>query len=202
MPLAEFQTALGTMIALQAAGHASTAIQALLDTLPVSAGERAWLASLPESRGFKVTCDIQRWWRETRLRDTARLTLLALGPAQTKPTLEAYLRTHLCPSLFFLPEALSFLHFVASTSEQPHVSAIAQFEQALLLAREASAEETSSATILEFAAPPEELLDALLQGHPLPEPSAECFPVIVSPSLPHLWCPITTEELLAVRASV
>jgi hypothetical protein len=202
MPLAELQTALGMMIAVQAAGQGAEEAQEKLALLALTAREWKWLDSLPQTRGFKATCDIQQWWRETRLREMTRLTLRALGPAEARLMLAAYLRAHLCTSLFFLPEALAFLRFVASTSQLPHVAAIAQFEHALLQVREATADQAAEETIIEFAAPPEILLDALLQGHPLPEAGAECYPVIVSPSLPHLWQPASSDSGIAVRASV
>lgn len=204
MPLAELQTALGTIVALQAAaGHVSAARQAALDALALTSAESDWLASLPGTRGFQVTCDIQRWWRETRLRETARLTLAALGAEQANTMLTAYLSAHLCNSLFFLPETLLFLTFVARNTA-PHISTIAQFEYALLNARETAArsleqEQTppellSESTIVVFSAPPEQVLTALLQGQPLPEIQTERFPVRVSPGLPHFWQPVTADE--------
>lgn len=199
MPLAELQTALGIIVASQAAsGYVPDTIQAQLAALPLTNNEQPWLATLPESRGFRVTCDIQRWWRETRLRETARLTLAALGVEQAQAAITAYLSTHLCNSLFFLPETLAFLGFVIRTSDHPHLSAVAQFERALLIAREEAArkaeEKTQAATetIVIFAAPPEEILAALLQGNALPEIGAQRFPVLVSAALPHFWRPASS----------
>ncbi|MFN7927385.1 MAG: hypothetical protein U0Y68_05475 [Blastocatellia bacterium] len=194
MPLAELQTALGTMIAEHAAaGQLSTATCLAISQLPLTPTEHAWLAALPAGRGFWVTCDIQRWWRETRLRDTARLTLAALGTEQAAAQLTAYLSAHLCESLFFLPETFGFLQFVADSTTQPILRAIAQFEAALLQARETAVRVAESASIevkdtwIEFCAPPEEVLAALLQGFPLPAPTTERFPVLVSARLPQLW---------------
>lgn len=197
MPLAELQTALGIMVARQAAaGQLSAAAEIGLPSL--TKDEQQWLTLLPNARGFKVTCDIQRWWRETRLRETARLTLAALGAAQANAFITAYLSNHLCNSLFFLPETIEFLGFVLSASEDLHLSAVAQFERALLLAREEAtrrAEEgtpvqPATETIVLFAAPPAEILAALLQGHALPGIYTESFPVLVSSRLPHFWQPV------------
>ena len=202
MPLAELQTTLGIMIASQAAaGHVPATTQAQIASLPLTKDELDWLALLPEARGFKVTCDIQRWWRETRLRETARLTLAALEMEQAHAMLTAYLSAHLCNSLFFLPETLAFLSFVMRTIAHPHLSSVAQFERALLLAREEATHRleeniqtpSSGDTIVIFAAPPEEVLAALLQGHTLPELRAERFPVLVSAALPHFWRPLGTQ---------
>ena len=197
MPLAELQTALGMMVASQAAaGRLPVTTQTRIISLPLTNDEQHWLASLPAARGFQVTCDIQRWWRETRLRETARLTLAALGVEQANELITAYLSTHLCTSLFFLPETFDFLSFVRHTSNQPHLSSVVEFERALLLAREEAARnadegaQTVTETIVTFAAPPEAVLAALLQGHALPELSAESFPVLVSAKLPHFWQPL------------
>ena len=185
MPLAELQTALGVMIAEHAAaGGVSAATQTVIRQLALTPTEQAWLQALPAQPGFRVSCDIQRWWRETRLRETARLTLAALGTAQAAAQLATYLSAHLCHSLFFLPETLRFLQFVGAHTTQPLVRAIAQFEHALLQVEEAAAEETW----IEFCAPPEEVLAAVLQEKPLPAPTSKQFTVLVSASLPQLWC--------------
>lgn len=184
MPLAELQAALGTMIAEQAAtGCVSSTTQTAIRNLPLTPAEQDWLQALLTQAGFRVSCDIQRWWRETRLRETARLTLAALGKEQTDSQLATYLSTHLCHSLFFLPETLRFLQFVAAHTTQPLVRAVAQFERALL-----RVSETMEEAWIEFCAPPEEVLAAVLQGKPLPTPTTERYEVLVSAHLPQLWC--------------
>ena len=184
MPLADFQAALGTMIATGATGHASRQFN-------LSSDEATWLQSLAAAPGFQVTCAIQRWWRETRLRDMARLTIATLGKDSAARIIAIYLQRNICTSLFFLPETLAFLRFVADHTDHPHLSAIAQFESALLLAKEESAQSTPASqpavSYVEFAAPPEEILAALLQGLPLPEPRTERYRVRVSSGLPHFW---------------
>src|SRR5262249_49458773 len=129
MPLADLQSALGTLVSTHAAaGSMTPAMHESLNQLDLNESERNWLRSLPEAPGFKVTCAIQRWWRETRLRGTARLTLSALGPNQATECINQFLSTNPCVSLFFVPETLSFLSFVADAFEHPHLSAIARFE--------------------------------------------------------------------------
>lgn len=199
MPLAELQTALGMIVASHAAaGHLPVATQTQFDALALTKDEQQWLASLPQARGFQVTCDIQRWWRETRLRETARLTLAALGAEQASAVITAYLSTHLCNSLFFLPETLAFLRFVIGRNEHSQLASVAAFEHALLLAREEAARnaeegtQAATETIVTFAAPPKEVLAAALQGHALPEISAASYPVLVSAKLPHFWQPLGT----------
>jgi hypothetical protein len=217
MPLADLQIALGLMVTTPPGARRST--DALnFNTLRLTAAERGWLSQLPDDPGFNVTCYIQRWWRETKLGWTARLTLAALGPERADATLKAYLEATPCASLFFTPEALGFLDFVAGMSEWrewtdwPHVTEIAQFERALLIAKEAAqqavdrpsgADEIPSgarlsphpaAALLEFAAPPAELLGALVEGRSLPPVTATRFPVLVAPGLDHLWRPASADE--------
>jgi hypothetical protein len=218
MPLRDLQTALGSMLTAQAANQ-SAALP--VDGLNLSAQERTWLAQLVGTPGFNVTCYIQRWWRETKLRWTARLTLTVIRAAD--PTLEsamlkAYLDATPLSSLFFTPEAIGFLEFAAREAlALPHVADIAHFEWALLLVKDAAlefAEKTDeakeqafeelptdaqlaphpAAVLLEFAAPPEELLGALVAGRSLPPARAERFPILIAPHLPHLWRPATLDE--------
>jgi hypothetical protein len=219
MPLRDLQTALGFMLTAQAANQ-SAAVP--LDRLNLTTPERAWLTQLIGAPGFEVTCYIQRWWRETKLRWTARLTLAAIRaaePALEAELLKAYLDATPLSSLFFTPEAVGFLEFAArKAAELPHVADIARFEQALLLVKDAAlqfAEKTAeaeqqevealppdvrlavhpAAALLEFSAPPEELLGALVAGHRLPPMRAERFSILIAPGLPHLWRPCTPDEV-------
>jgi len=212
MPLSDLQIALGEMVTAQAAVRRSAADAAPFEGLRLTAAERAWLTQLPDTPGFSVTCYIQRWWRETKLSWTARLTLTALGPAQADAAIANYLEATPCPSLFFTPEALGFLDFVARVAERPHVAEIALFERALLIAKEAAQQSADrqpvgnelpssawltphpAAELLEFTASPEELLGALVEGRALPPACAARFPVLIAPSLPHLWRPATADE--------
>lgn len=191
MPLADFQAALGTMIAQGAKFEGVSSLQ-------LTSEESQWLMNLPDAAGFKVTCGIQRWWRETRLRDLARLTIAALGSDQATQMISTYFRENLCTSLFFLPETLSFLRFVETHAVQPHIEAIAQFEYGLLVAKEEATcvvpVKASTVTVVHFQVPPLELLSALLQGQPLPTPTTESYPVIISAQIPHYWQQLSPQE--------
>ena len=217
MPLSDLQIALGMMVTTQAATHRS-ADAPNFNNLRLTAAERGWLAQLPDTPGFNVTCHIQRWWRETKLGWTTRLTLAALGPERADAALKGYLETTPCASLFFTPEALGFLDFVAGMAtwtewaDWPHVVEIARFERALLIAKEAAQQSVDrpsgdneipsgarlsphpAAALLEFAAPPAELLGALVEGRSLPPATATRFPVLVAPGLPYLWRPASADE--------
>jgi hypothetical protein len=214
MALRELQTALGTLIATHAADLSRSAAQRVwLGTLDLTEAERTWLKQLLHTPGMRLTCTIQRWWRQMRLQQTVRLTLAALPPARRLQVVQAYIATVPCASLFFIPEALQFLDFVLLTvSGVSHLDAIARFERALLCAREA--EDTSAhtpldvtallpsrvlhrhqaAALISFSAPPEQLLPALLQGLPVPAPDNRAYAVLVTPRLPHYWRPVTPDE--------
>jgi hypothetical protein len=175
--------------------------------------ERAWLDQLIGSPGFEVTCLIQRWWRETRLRWTVRLTLAALGPDRSTEMIGSYLDSVRCSSLFFMPEALGFLDFVIRQGlDIAHLDTIARFERAMIKAAQAVPAQSSripdtgelrrarsitphpAAAIVEFAAPPERVIGALLSGHAMPAPDGLAYPVIVAAGLPDLWRPATRDE--------
>jgi|GEM_PF-744311 len=216
MSLADLQTALGTMVVTR--GSAARLEPGLLDSfggLNLTAEERAWLNQVAHSPGFEVTCKIQRWWRELRLRQTLPLTLALLEPEKCAELLNAYLDTHPSLSLFYIPEALGFLDFVTQTAPAvAHLGAIAKFERAMLLATEDAAAPSSqtseaaellpaqritrhpAASIVGFSAPPAALLGALLFDQPLPAPQEQIFPVLVAPGLPRLWRPATPDEAL------
>src|SRR5262249_18460093 len=131
--LHDLQQGLNALVAAQAAGRRPR----VPEELDLSAAERAWLSALCGTPGLKVTADIQRWWRETRLRWTAPLTLGALAPAERAGLIADYLSWVPCPSLFFVPEALSFLDFLAGAlDDRPDLAAVVRLERQALLARE------------------------------------------------------------------
>src|SRR5262249_13184381 len=203
MPLSDLQIALSLKVTPQTATRRSGDAPNF-DNLRLTAAELDWLAHLQDTRGFNITCFIQHWWRETKLNWTTRLTLAALGPEQADAALKAYLEATPCPSLFFTPEAIGFLDFVANMSkwaeraDTPHVAQIGRFERALLIAKEAAQQSLDrwsdaielppgarlaphpAAALLEFAAPPAELLGALVEGRSLPPASAKRFPVLIA----------------------
>ncbi|WP_424094620.1 hypothetical protein [Moorena producens] len=210
MPLSDLQTALGKLIAARASAKClSPESLGWLDSLKLTPEERTWLEQLIDSPGFDVTCQIQRWWREMRLKSMARMTLALLKPDHRIELVSTYLESTPCPSLFLVPEALGFLEFVICASLKiPHLEAVAKFERALLMAAQAaplSSKQMSDIagkplceviqsqlpiSIVEFSAPPEKILGALMNGQPLPESQEDVFPVLVAPWLPQLWQPI------------
>jgi hypothetical protein len=214
MALRELQTALGTIIATHAPDLSRSAAQRTwLNTLDLTAAEHAWLQQLLDTPGLRLTCTIQRWWRQMRLQHTVRLTLAALPPARRLQVVQTYIATVPCTSLFFIPEALQFLDFVLHTvASVPHLNTVARFERALFCAKEAICPSThtpldvtalspsqalhhhQAAALISFNAPPEQLLHALLQGLPVPAPDNRADAVLVTPHLPHYWRPATPDE--------
>jgi len=191
--LHDWQLALGQMVAARAAGR-DTDVPELLGSLDLDGAERAWLAGVSGTRGFGLTGFVPRWWRETRVRRAARLTFAALGelaPAH----LRDYLRAVPSFTLFFVPEGLAFIDHVAALTVPGLVHSVAQFERAMWHARLDPA--APPARVIRFAAPPESVLAAALQGQPLPSPTAEPHFVVVAPGTPGLWRPITADEACA-----
>lgn len=209
MSLGDLQTALGTMVAAHGTERQSEE-RAFLCGLNLDEAERLWLDELKDSAGFAVTCYIGRWWRETRLRWAVQLTLSVLGSERSAFVINEYLKTIPGTSLFFMPEALGFLDFViASALEIDHLPAIARFERALLIASSTDSfstdempddaqlsyiEQHPAAALLEFDAPPEELLGALLTEQPLPAAHGQKIKVLIAPGLSQWWRPATSDE--------
>jgi hypothetical protein len=205
MPLGDLQRALGMLVAAGVSARGTSAVgPALLENLSLTAEERAWLDLLPASPGLKVTCEVARWWRKVRLLWGARITVATLG-AQADPVVEQYLNRTPCSTLFFAAEALDFLDFVVDAGlSVPHLDGVARFERALIRAAEVQARSPTpppASTLVEFAAPPERLLGALLTRDLLPPAEAARYPVIVSPALPQLWRPATPDEILVFTGS-
>jgi hypothetical protein len=214
MALGDLQAVLGSLVATRALATRSGADPSgWLRRWDLTAEERAWLDRLIGSPGLEVTCLIQRWWREMRLLWALRLTPAALGPDGSARMIEAYLNSSPCPSLFFNAEALGFLDFVIGEAPAvTHLDAVARFERALIQAAEAAPEAPRpvpaatglrrarritphpAAAVIEFAAPSERVLGALLSGDPLPPPDGLAYPVLVAAGLPHLWRPATPAE--------
>jgi hypothetical protein len=214
MSLGEWQSALGTLVVTRASSDRLDRFPwALFAGCRLNAEQRNWLEQLVGSPGFEVTCLVQRWWRETRLRWAIRLTLPALGPDQATEVINTYLNTIPVSSLFFFPEALGFLDFILQLKlEIPHVNAIAHFERAMFLAAEAASLPLNhldgswpqrtpkypnpASTVVVFDTDPEKLLKAILTGKPLPEPGPQKTTVLVSSTIPCFWRVLNKEEEL------
>jgi hypothetical protein len=196
MALRDWQLALGQMVAARAAGR-DAAVTDLLAGLDLDDAERAWLAGVRDTRGFGLTGFVPRWWRETRVRRAARLTVAALGDAAAGH-LRDYLRAVPSFTLFFVPKGLAFIDYVAALPVPELVHSVGRFERAMWLAR---FEPQRPPTVIEFAAPPDLVLGAALQGQPLPAPSAELHFIVVDPGVAGRWRIATADDVAALERS-
>jgi hypothetical protein len=218
--LHDWQVALGRLVEARASGRFVE--PDALDGLRLDDAERAWLRGVATTRGFALTSLVPRWWRETRARRGARLTLAALGD-EAEATLAAYRREVPNFTLFYVSEGLAFAAYVERTAPCARVRAVARFEQAMWSVRQdAAAEEAPNdatndgandatndaandvgasslrphpaAAVIAFDAPAEPMLAALLAGAPLPAPTGARHHVLIAPGLPRRWREATAEE--------
>ena len=220
MTLAGWQSGLGELVHQGSSGRGRNADAATsVDRRDLTLAERRWLLALPDAPGFALTCRITRWWRELKIRSTARLTCTQLSGEHGDHVLD-YIDSDRFSSFFFVAEAVGFLDYVLARTHVPETArAIARFERALLLAGEAhevadTAQGRAScdlsedaqlmrspeATLVMFDRPVESLLHALLEGRSVPPPERRgAYPVLVSPRLPHLWRPASRVEARLYR---
>ncbi|AZZ89728.1 hypothetical protein EUZ85_03000 [Hahella sp. KA22] len=208
MPLHDLQIAMVEMI------HSHTSAcsgEVDLSHLNLNEAERAWLQELSLSKGFQVTCDVQKWWRKARLQIAAPLTLRLLERLQLQALVEEYMRATPCRSLYFVPEAMSFKTFICEHTADPLLQALATFENALKAIHEyrlspVSTMEPNSnrcrnfsiviapmSQLIEFPAAPEKLLCALILNQPLPAAEGS-HPVLTAPGVRKYWRAATATE--------
>jgi hypothetical protein len=211
--LRDWQVALGQLVEARSAGRERGSVEDVLAGLELDAVERTWLQEVTKTPGFALTSYVPRWWRETRVSRSARLTLAALG-AEADARLDDYQRAVPNFTLFFVPEGIAFLSYVDTLTVPAHVRAVARFERAMWSVKQGARATMSASAVPEnaplarhpaadliaFEAPPEELLGALLTGKPLPEPADELHYVLVAPGLPNQWRPATHPEARAFLA--
>jgi hypothetical protein len=202
MTLAAWQASLAKLVIAHAARP--EAFVPLPEQALVSNSERRWLRALEPTPGFKMTCAVQRWWREFRVQTAAPLTLAVLDADRRSAIVAEYVRRYNRPSSFFLREALPFLDLaVELASDVPHVHSLAGFERAMLLVGEAVASgapddgagalhawdlvaQHGLADVVRFEAPPAQLLAAASGGTMLPPVTGQTYWILVAPHLPNL----------------
>jgi hypothetical protein len=203
--LLEFQTALGRAVRVETG-------QDPLSGLDFSAGERADLAALVASAGFRFTVDVQRSWSMGRAAKAAQLTLSILPATERKELLEEWVNSGGGTASFFAAEADAFLDFIAGHLPNPsHTLTVCRVEQATLRASEGALRfaapdlsrlETPgcllaagrSAALVQFYAEPR-LVFAALAGEPFPPLSLEVMPVFFGPGLEGLFRLAKVEEV-------
>ncbi len=224
MALQHWQSTLADLVIAHAAPAGFPPPMPIVRAAPLTGSERRWLDRVAAEPGFQITCAVQHWWREFRIRSTLPLTLAALGSERCAQIVPAYLRASPAPSTFFLREALRFLDFLlARESDVPHLASVARFERALLLLTQTTAFEPPgtggrrplepglaiqthpAADVVAFSAPPEQVIAALLNGATPPAPGATEHLLLLAPRLPNLARRATVHEAVlfaAVRAGL
>jgi hypothetical protein len=217
MSLGAWQSALAALITSHASNRPVDRTPGTgLANLDLGMEEQAWLNQIVTAPGFRVTCSIQRSWRELRLKASARLTLRTLPSRLRAKLLGSWLDGHTDTSFYYTRESTAFLDYILDRlPDDPHLGSICRFERAVLACSAASATfspETrpveqlpagtkigrhKAASVVFFAAPPEAVFAALLAGAgtALPEPVSERFPLVVAPGLIKLCRPATALEL-------
>jgi len=206
MALGDFQTALGRLVRVPAGAGP-------LYGLALSTSERARLATLVESAGFRFTVDVQRSWCAGRAAKAARLTLSILPPEARQRLLNEWVSAGGGTASFFAAEAEAFWDFIAQHLPDPsHALTLCRVEQATLRASEGayhfvvphlSQLDTPGgvlrtgryATLVRFHAEPHLLLAALLGEQPLPPLSPDAIPMLFGPGLEGLFRLATGEEV-------
>ena len=183
--------------------------------LDLSIDEQAWLDEVVAAPGFRLTCTIQRSWRELRLKAAARLTLAALPSELRAEILDGWLDGHTDTSFFYARSARLLDYILDRIRDQPHLASICRFERAVLTCSAAATTftpETRSvnelpagtkvahhpaASVVEFEADPETIFASLLAGAdmPVPAPEEERFSLLVAPGLFKLCRRATAVEL-------
>ena len=205
MSLSAWQTALAERVTARASGTSMGSDGTL------SAEEEHWFEFVSTSAGFKLTCDVQRWWREFRVQQAAPLTLGALSADLRGRLVDEYVRRHGRPSSFFLREALPFLDLAAELGgDMPHVPALAAFERAMLRLGSALADDLDLAQVREFQpdlpvvanplaqvvrfqAPAGQVLAAAARALPFPAVEDRAYWILIAPDLPNLAAGCTTD---------
>jgi hypothetical protein len=205
MSLLDFQTALGRAVRAQVGEDALCGID-------FATGERACLAAMIESPGFRFTVDVQRSWSVGRASKAARLTLSILPAGKRRRLLDEWVSAGGGTASFFAAEAEAFLDFIAKHLPDPsHELTLCRVEQATLRASEGSRHFVAPnpsrldvpgcvlgagqyAALVQFHAEPHLLL-AALGGQPLPPLSPHVIPMLFGPGMDGLFRQATDDEV-------
>lgn len=176
------------------------------DELLLSEEERNWLVDTQISPGFKVTCDIQKWWRKMRIRTASPLTIRVMENYYTENEIDAFIDEYISENLvfsqYYVSESLSFMRWLYKRllcTENDNLKSILSFEEALLICKitpqiinnqKKIPDELVCGTttrIIKFYLHPELLLSALLSRKPIPTAGTSVYNIVVSQSIPHYW---------------
>ena len=176
--------------------------------------ERRWLQATAEDPGLRVTRHAQRSWRVVRLLNALPLTMVALPAATRDAVINAYLDEVPCVSFFHAHEGRGFARFLVD--HRPvvgaHALSLAAFEVAVadamehpLFARdeaepgpltgESILRMHPAATVVVFAAAPEQVIAAAIAGTEPPPLEDAPHALLVAPGLPSLTRALRPDEL-------
>jgi hypothetical protein len=168
--------------------------------------DKLWLEKVKTSPGFRVTCDIQIWWRSMRIRTAAPLTIRALEnqfkKERTDSFINEFINENLIFSQYYITEALSFIKWLNlkfTGTNNDTLTSITQFEEALLICkitpniysnkRELPNKLVCGPTlrVIKFYTDPELYLNALLSQTSFPIANGHTYYIIVAHGISHYW---------------
>jgi hypothetical protein len=208
MALIDYQTALGRLVRARPA-EIDDAPRRQWQDLALSNRERESLESTLAGRGLHFTREVQRSWCKGRARNTAYLTLSVMPEPQRQALLDAWVDSGGGIASFAAGEAERLLDFIAlRLPPVSHAISLCRMEQAVHRANAALASghateagveggvlcRAASASMVEFFAEPNLVLQAVQSNTPLPPLSDVVVPVFFSPKLPGMFRRAETRE--------
>lgn len=217
MALIDYQTAVGRLIR----GRAEVCgKQTALADLSLSREENAVIETLLAGPGLRFTRAVQRSWCKGRARNAAYLTLSMMAESQRQALLDEWVESGGGIASFFAGEAERFLEFIAlRLPPRSHLLSVCRMEQAVQrvnaaydanrlsdgAARQATMSLTSlspevsvsrgpTASLVEFFAEPNLVLQAVHANDTLPPVSAEGNNVFFGPQLPGMFRQAQADE--------
>jgi len=203
MGLIDYQTALGRLIRANRldSGGVGAAHRRWRD-LALNNRERILLESLQAGRGLHFTREVQRSWCKGRARNTAYLTLSIMPEEQRQALLDAWVDSGGGLASFSAGEAERLLDFIAlRLPPRTHALSLCRMEQAVHRVNAAVASgcvaesgtvggmlcRAAAASMVEFFAEPNLVLQAVQSNAPLPTLCSSSVPIFFSPLLPGLF---------------
>lgn len=186
--------------------------------LLLSDEDKEWLNQVKTSPGFRVTCDIQRWWRSMRIRTAAPLTIRVLESQFKKEGADSFINKFINENLIFsqyyITEALSFIKWLNikfTGTNNSTLTSIAEFEEALLICKITPQISNNkrelpnklvcepTARVIKFYIDPELYLNALLYRKSFPVANGHAYYIIVAHGIPHYWRRASDSEVAVIE---
>ncbi|HEY8026025.1 MAG TPA: hypothetical protein VIF60_15770 [Burkholderiaceae bacterium] len=217
MALIDYQTAVGRLIRGR---EEVCAKQTALADLNLSQEENAVIEALLAGPGLRFTRAVQRSWCKGRARNAAYLTLSMMAEPHRQTLLDEWVESGGGIASFFAGEAERFLEFIAlRLPPRSHLLSVCRMEQAVQrvnaandanaysggsasqvaislasLPPDAGIGRAPTASLVEFFAEPNLVLQAVHANGTLPPVSAECSNVFFGPQLPGMFRQAQADE--------